>query len=166
MRAGRRNHGKAPASGVPDLEKELAALQAMSIDEVRQRWRATMRSGAPAAFSRDLLVRAIYHRLQEDHLGGLSPRLRKLLASFQSGEEPVRHLKVGSIIVREHQDQMHEVMIVPDGYFWQGRTYPSLSTIAKKITGTSWSGPRFFGIGRKSERPVSGERVAVGGSES
>ncbi|MDF2116390.1 DUF2924 domain-containing protein [Roseiarcaceae bacterium H3SJ34-1] len=162
MSSRRRYQSKAPVAD-SDLEQALSDVQAMNIDAVRERWRETMRSEPPPAFSRDLLVRALCQRLQEEHLGGLSPRLRKLLASFQSGDvEPLRHLKVGSIIVREHQDQMHEVMIVPDGYCWQGKTYPSLSTIAKKITGTSWSGPRFFGIGRKSERQTTGERTGAG----
>ena len=53
---------------------------------------------------------------------------------------------VGSIIVREYQGKVHEVMVVPDGLIWQGKAYASLSTIARKITGTSWNGPRFFGL--------------------
>ena len=87
--------------------------------------------------------------------GGLKPQLRKLLASFSGkGKVPMRHLKVGSIIVREYQGAAHEVMIVPDGFCWHGKVYPSLSTIARKITGTSWNGPRFFGL-RGSEPTVS-----------
>ncbi len=62
------------------------------------------------------------------------------------GAAPMRHLKVGSVIVREYQGKVHEVMVVPDGFIWQGKVYASLSTIARKITGTSWNGPRFFGL--------------------
>ena len=58
----------------------------------------------------------------------------------------MRHLKVGTVIVREHQATLHEVMVVPGGFSWRDKTYPSLSTIAQAITGTSWNGPRFFGL--------------------
>jgi Protein of unknown function (DUF2924) len=64
----------------------------------------------------------------------------------KGGAEPVRHLKVGTVMVREHQGEMHEVMVVPGGFSWKEKTYPSLSAIAKGITGTSWNGPRFFGL--------------------
>jgi hypothetical protein len=84
-----------------------------------------------------------------------SPRLRRLLTAVaRNGAEPVRHLKIGSIIVREHQGVLHEVMVAPDGFCWQGKTYSSLSTIALRITGTSWNGPRFFGLRDIEEAPL------------
>jgi hypothetical protein len=55
-------------------------------------------------------------------------------------------VKAGSVIVREYQGKLHEVMVVPDGFLWQGQVYASLSAIALRITGTSWSGRRFFGL--------------------
>jgi hypothetical protein len=58
----------------------------------------------------------------------------------------VRCVKVGSVIVREYQGKVHEVMVVPGGFLWQGQNYTSLSAIALRITGTSWSGRRFFGL--------------------
>ena len=73
------------------------------------------------------------------------------------GKLPMRHLKVGSIIVREYQGAVHEVMIVPDGFCWQGTVYASLSTIARKITGTSWNGPRFFGLRGGDPAPLTAE---------
>jgi hypothetical protein len=63
-------------------------------------------------------------------------------------------VKVGSIIVREHQGKLHEVLVVPDGFCWQGQIFASLSTIARKITGTSWNGPRFFGLRGVAEAEV------------
>ena len=83
--------------------------------------------------------------------------MRKLLDRLaQGGAEPLRHLKVGTVMVREHQGTLHEVMVVPGGFSWQDKTYPSLSTIARAITGTSWNGPRFFGL-----RGRSGTEAAV-----
>jgi hypothetical protein len=83
--------------------------------------------------------------------------MRKLLDRLaRGGAEPVRHLKVGTVMVREHQGMLHEVMVVPGGFCWQDKTYPSLSTIAQAITGTAWNGPRFFGL-----RGGSGIEAAV-----
>jgi hypothetical protein len=58
----------------------------------------------------------------------------------------MRHLKVGFVIVREYQGKMQEVMVVPGTFCWQGQVYSSLSTIAQRITGTSWNGPRFLAL--------------------
>ena len=80
-------------------------------------------------------------------IGKLGRGMRKLLDRLaRGGAEAVRHLKVGTMMVREHQGTLHEVMVVPGGFSWRDKTYPSLSTIAQAITGTSWNGPRFFGL--------------------
>jgi hypothetical protein len=77
----------------------------------------------------------------------LASHLRKFLASIsETGAEPVRRVKAGSVIVREYQGKLHEDMVIADGLLWQGQIYSSLSTIALIITGTSWNGPRFFGL--------------------
>lgn len=55
--------------------------------------------------------------------------------------------------MREYDGVLHEVTIVPGGFLWAGSTYPSLSTIARLITGTSWNGPRFFGLRNKASSP-------------
>jgi Protein of unknown function (DUF2924) len=52
----------------------------------------------------------------------------------------------GFVLMREHRGVRHTVTVVPNGFVWQEQTYPSLSTIARAITGTSWNGPRFFGL--------------------
>jgi hypothetical protein len=62
-------------------------------------------------------------------------------------ERPLRHqLKPGTVLIREYQGQRHTVTMVRDGFEWQGTTYSSLSAIARAITGTAWSGPRFFAL--------------------
>lgn len=139
-----------PAStpAVLSLEAEIDSIAAMNKDELRLLWRQTRRQDPPPAFSRDLLARALTYWLQEKHLGGLSPALRRQLAAMQRkpGSVPPRHVKAGSVIVREYQGTLHEVVVVPGGFLWQGEVHPSLSTIARKITGTNWNGPRFFGL--------------------
>jgi hypothetical protein len=89
----------------------------------------------------------IAYRVQERRLGKLGHETRKLLDRWaKGGAQPVRHLKVGTVMVREHQGTLHEVMAVPGGFCWQDKTYRNLSTIAQAITGMSWNGPRFFGL--------------------
>ena len=58
----------------------------------------------------------------------------------------------GTVLVREWDQKSHRVMVMPDGFAWNGKTYPSLSKIAFAITGTRWNGPRFFGLRDKSSR--------------
>jgi hypothetical protein len=134
----------------------------MNIEQLRGFWRETFASDAPAALSKDLLARAICYRLQEQAFGGLSASTGRLLRSLaKPGIEPPRRIKVGSVLVREHQGLVHEVLVVPGGFCWQGKTHGSLSTIAKMITGTSWNGPRFFGlrsrkISDQEEDPTTG----------
>ncbi len=129
------------------IEEQVARISAMSIGELRQLWKESFGSEPPASFSKDLLARAIAYRLQEEAYGGLSPATARLLKSLvKPGAEPPRRVKVGSVIVREHKGMLHEVMVVPGGFCWRGKTYDSLSTIARKITGVSWNGPRFFGL--------------------
>ena len=114
-------------------------------------------SAPPPAFSKDLLARAIAFHAQQKAFGGLPPATARLLRSLVTpGVEPPRQIKVGSVIVREHKGVVHEVLAVPGGFCWQGKTYDSLSTIAKTITGTRWNGPRFFGLRQKRDSPSQG----------
>jgi hypothetical protein len=143
--ATKRRPARTPAA--VDLDGALAGVAAMTIDELRGLWRERRGEEPPPAFSKDLIARALAYWLQEESLGGLKPRLRKLLAAPSRGNgPPPRQVKVGSVIVREYQGELHEVLVVPDGFCWEGQLFASLSTIARKITGTSWNGPRFFGL--------------------
>ena len=90
-------------SGAENLSAEIDSIAALNIDELRALWRETMGRPAPNALSKDLIARALAYRLQEQSLGGLDPHLRRLLMSqLKPGAEPVRRLKIGSVIVREY----------------------------------------------------------------
>jgi Protein of unknown function (DUF2924) len=155
-----------PASALAEsLDAELARIGEMNAEQLRGCWRETFASDPPAAFSKDLMARAICYRLQEEAFGGLSASTARLLRSLvKPGVEPPRQVKVGSVIVREHKGVMHEVLVVPGGFCWQGKTHHSLSTIAKTITGTSWNGPRFFGL--RSKKLYDQEEGATTGRAS
>ncbi len=132
---------------VTDLDAELDRFARLGVEELRELWRERRREEPPKALSKDLIARALAHWLQEERLGGLASHLRKFLASIsEKGTEPVQRVKAGSVVVREYQGKLHEVMVVPDGFLWQGQIFSSLSAIALRITGTSWSGRRFFGL--------------------
>ncbi len=146
-----------------DLVHGLSRIATMNIDGLRAEWRQVFGSDARPAFSGDLLARAVAYRLQEQVLGGLSPSAARLLRSLaKPGAEPPRQVKVGSVIVREHKGVIHEVLVVPGGFCWQGTTYDSLSRIAKKITGVTWNGPRFFGL--RSKKPEADDAAPTVGA--
>ena len=156
--------GKQPPiePAVINFEAGLSEIAALGTDDLKARWQQIQGRPAPAALSRDILARALAYWLQEEHLGGLDLRTRKLLARISKGGEgpSARRVKVGSVIVREYQGLLHEVLVVPDGFCWQGQIFASLSTIARKITGTSWNGPRFFGL-RGPEQEAGGKPPCV-----
>jgi len=150
------NKPRPASSPADDLASRIAAIAAMNIDQLRALWRAEHRCDTPAGLTKDLLARALTYRLQERAFGGLSASTARVLRSLgKPGPERQRHIKVGSLLIREHEGKRHEVVVIPGGFLWEGRTYESLSVIAKKITGTSWNGPRFFGLreGHKAASP-------------
>ena len=99
--------------------------------------------------SKDLLGRMIAGRLQEQAFGGLDRDSLSFLEGLaRRGGSPRRQLKPGTVLVRDYHGQRHTVTVAPEGYDWQGTTYASLSAIARAITGTAWSGPRFFALAR------------------
>jgi len=94
-----------------DLEAELAGIRELSLGALRARWREMTQWNAPKIFSRDLLARISAHRIQEQEFGGLSRETRKLLDQLAKGDrERVRHLKDGTLLVRQHQGTLHQVM--------------------------------------------------------
>ena len=125
----------------------------MRIAELRALWRAKFQSDPPKAFGPDLLRRSIAYRIQEDAYGGLDPAttrlLKQLMAQYAKTPGKIvmpRRIKPGAILVREWKGESHRVTVLEDGFAYQGKTYESLSEIARLITGTRWNGPRFFGL--------------------
>ena len=104
------------------------------------------------------MMRAVAYRLQEIAHGGASKvtqrRLMTLAAEFETGgtiaPPPGPKIKPGSRLVREWHGRTHTVCVTDDGFEFQGKTYRSLTKIARDITGAQWSGPRFFGLTKRS----------------
>jgi Protein of unknown function (DUF2924) len=130
-----------------EIEAEIARLRSLALDVLRRRWRAVFGGTPPKALSKDLLGRMIAWRLQERAFGGLNRESLGFLDAFmRHGGSPRRRLKPGTVLVRDYHGQRHTVTVAADGFEWQGTTYASLSAIARAITGTAWSGPRFFAL--------------------
>jgi hypothetical protein len=132
----------------------LARLPKLDLGELRQQWRALYKAEASPHLSRELLLRAVAYRMQEVALGGLRPgwrhQLLRIAQQFKqtgaANAPPRPELKPGTRLVREWQGRTYEVLVLDDGLSWQGTSYRSLSALARKITGTAWSGPLFFGL--------------------
>ena len=139
----------------------LSRLPELNLGELRQHWRTLYKAEASPHLSRELLVRAVAYRMQEVALGGLRPaqqrRLRQYAQEFnETGETRLRarpELKPGTRLVREWQGRTYEVLVLDGGFSWQNTHHRSLSALARKITGTAWSGPLFFGL--KPNRPAN-----------
>lgn len=65
-------------------------------------------------------------------------------------------LKTGTVLAREWKGKLERVMVLEDGFAWNGQTFGSLSQVAKAMTGTNWNGHRFFGL-RQGKTVVTGE---------
>jgi Protein of unknown function (DUF2924) len=132
----------------------LSRLPTLDLRQLREKWRSLYRTEPPLRLSRELLARAVAYRLQELASGGLPPQLQRQLHEItrelqRTGRvtmRPPSRLKPGTRLVREWQGRTYEVLALDDGFSWRGTRYPSLSAIARKITGTAWSGPLFFGL--------------------
>lgn len=148
------------------LATGIAALAALDLYGLRVRWRKLLRKPAPEHLNRSILMRVIAYRMQARVFGDLDAESARVLDKIardydrqrKAGRAKTRRVSVvapvpperghrpGTLFIREHAGEMHRVTVVRDGFEWQGEQYRSLSDIARRITGTTWSGPRFFGL--------------------
>ena len=153
------------------LAAELAALDELSIGDLRIAWRRLYRSHPPKSLRRDLVQMAVACKMQEKALGGHSAATRRQLKDLAQTREDktnlaeVRRVRLrpGARLIREWGGGTHEVLVTEDGFVWCEKNWNSLSVIAREITGARWSGPRFFGIDKstaKSPGDVEGKADA------
>ncbi len=153
-----------------DIAKEIAELAELTTSRLRERWRRLCRTEPPVGISRDLLIRASAYQIQEIEHGGLSRavkrRLRALAQKMGSDASPsfgpVSSLKPGAKLIREWHGNTYSVIALEDGFDFEGKRYPSLSKIAREITGARWSGPRFFGLAGGGKPIANGAEVPHG----
>lgn len=132
----------------PDKFPTLKDLENLPVHDLRAVYEAVMLTPPPQRASPDFLRGNIAWTLQAHGQNKPPLALRQALTTqitgtSTRGNHPV---KSGTHLIREWQGQTYEVEVLEAGYLWQGERYRSLSRIAKEITGTRWSGPRFFGL--------------------
>jgi hypothetical protein len=132
------------------LEAELDRLESLDLEGLRHVWRKRMRTEPPNV-SAALLQLALAYELQAKALGGLPIALKRVLDGMLEGPGrapcPPAAARPGMRLVRVWNDTTHVVTVNDDGAIeWNGKTWKSLSVVARTITGTQWSGPKFFGV--------------------
>ena len=169
-----------PPSGASQLDLFIAALADLDAGQLCLQWRNHLSGTPPTHLPRWLLARVLAQRLQAATLGDLDKAtLRTLRQAKGDGDESIHgpfasreaatkdgvNLKAGALLVREWNGALQRVTVLERGFAWNGKTYGSLSQIAKAMTGTSWNGHRFFGLrparsgrGGKGKRPAEAAR--------
>ena len=138
------------------LAEQLEALQSFDLIALRDEWRK-LKEAEPPRLSRDLMLRSVAYALQVEAFGELPSNSVKMLGTShdQNGEVAPNsdssrtRLSAGARLVREWHGRTHSVEILQEGFLFERKTYRSLSQIARRITGSHWSGPRFFGLVKK-----------------
>jgi Protein of unknown function (DUF2924) len=136
--------------------EELRRLETASIKDLKEHWNVLTGRNPPRFAKRSLLTQLIAWELQAQAFGGLEPAAQRYLLSIGKAnaasdamEQPrtsTPALRPGVKLIRMWRGVTHHVTVIERGFVWQDRTYKSLSMIAREITGTSWSGPAFFGL--------------------
>jgi hypothetical protein len=145
------------------ISRKLASLESSPIKVLKEQWRDLYGCEPPHRISRELLIRAVAYRIQEQARGGLKPSTRRLLVRLGSearGGQPMKFkptatASAGTVLVRDWQGVAHEVRVLDRGVLYKRKRYGSLTEVAKLITGAHWNGPRFFGLRSKREQEAT-----------
>src|SRR5215212_3603362 len=126
------------------VEDEIAHLRGLDLDALRARWRSQTGRAAPSHLPKSLLLRVLAYRVQAAAFGDLDKATMRLLdriaddaGSGKRVEVPVPDrvgIRPGTLLVREWEGSSHRVMVMAEGFAWNGSTYPSLSKVARAIT--------------------------------
>lgn len=162
-----------PVSNESSVSSELAAIAVMTCSELHVAWRRHYRAVPPKKMSRDILALGIAWKIQENKFGGFGAAIKRQIVELARTMEAKSDLakpraislKLGARLLRAWNGVTHEVLVVEDGFLWAGRTWRSLSAIAREITGTRWSGPRFFGLIAPTESDTSEQKAKVSDHE-
>jgi Protein of unknown function (DUF2924) len=139
-------------SGLVDLDANGLCLQ----------WCNHLGGTPPAHLPRWLVLRIMAYRIQAAALGGLDKETLRVIRQPKGQEAdssdarpfetrtPITRdgvsLRLGTLLAREWNCKLERVMVLEKGFAWNGKSYDSLSRVAKAMTGTSWNGHRFFGL--------------------
>ncbi|MGJ8585987.1 MAG: DUF2924 domain-containing protein [Marinosulfonomonas sp.] len=137
-----------------DLADDLREIALLDRPGCLAQWKTVFGATPPPYLSVRFMQRVLMHDLQCRVLGGYSGKTTRALSALieggagngaGSGES-----KPGSVLLREWNGRTYRVEGTPEGYVLDGKTYRSLSGVARQITGANWSGPRFFGLKQRA----------------
>lgn len=134
----------------PRIADRLDQLATIAPADLRRKWRLEFSEPCPTV-SPELIRRLFAQRIQEKRYGGLAVAVDRQLLALANGEDldakqPTPSVSKGTRFIRVWQGRTVEVLVVADGFVWEGKSYNSLSKIAREVTGAHQSGPRFFGL--------------------
>jgi hypothetical protein len=138
--------GADSSSSEQPVTSTIDGIRSLSRSDLLERWTQHWGKKPPKYVSRRLLELSAAWHLQCRMCGGPGRELRRLLRRGSRSEGGNPSIKPGTRLVREWNGRTHHVEVLDKGFRWNDRTYRSLSSIAKAITGAHWSGPRFFGL--------------------
>src|ERR1700722_11729828 len=196
VRANSGRAAKRPMASTPDASLPLDAsllsivanLEGLDLNGLRCQWRARLGGEPPAHLQRRLLMRVLAYWLQSDAFGDLDKSIRRILRSgkedgvsapFDRRAPQTREglgLRAGALLVREWNGRLERVMVLEEGFAWNGQNFGSLAQIATALTGTNWNGHRFFGLrqgktaaadagaDRRKSKDRTADRMVNGGS--
>jgi len=150
------NGNRGTAESAAKVATGLAALPSLSHAELKSQWVETFGAAVPKGLSHRLMIYALAYEVQKLGSGGLKSAVRQELRqvadpSSSKASTDSLQLTPGTRLMREWRGTVHVVDVTDDGLVWNGRVYASLSAIARTITGTRWSGHRFFGLRKRSD---------------
>ena len=136
------------------IEEQIAAIDALPYNALKQRWRKHFRRDPPKGLPPKLMKDAFIYAVQEAAFGGLTPKRRRALDRLAKKIERDPNaplvddfaLRPGSRLIRDWRGKRYEIEVLEKGFEFNGKIYSNLSEIARTITGAHWSGPRFFGL--------------------
>lgn len=153
------------------VEDEIAQLRDLDLRGLQARWKIAFRKPALPHLPKHLLFGVLAYRLQAETFGDLDATTRRALGQsggaksraavaqqLERNDRQQAATNAGTVLMREWRGRKHRVMVMADGFAWNGRTYKSLSAIAFNMTGTRWNGPRFFGLRDTKAAPSSGKK--------
>lgn len=159
MRAAKTAGGKGRAAPpeVTGLRRRIEGLEALPVPELKALWSEVWGSPSPKGARRRLLMLGIAWRWQTEARGGFRPETARRLAALEKGARrdagigptdvaEAARPRPGARLLRDWRGVRHEVHVTHTGYLWQGRSFGSLSSVAKAITGAHRNGPAFFGL--------------------
>lgn len=126
----------------------VAEIEGMDRAALIAAWSDIFRTPVPKGLSKVLMRRFLAIEIQTRQMGGLSKKTKTALRqpADQTARRQSPGLQPGGRLLREWNGVTHVVDVTDDGFVWKETRYRSLSRIAREITGTHWSGPRFFGL--------------------